>query len=474
VVNLGYVINVIEDPIERTEALREAWRLTRSVLIVSARLTWDPDAHSGIPYRDGRLKRNRTFQKFYTPEELKTWIETTLGVSAVTAAPGICYIFRNDNAAQALLARHTRNHRQYRQGIAELLYHQANGLLAPIEAYVAKHRHLPAPSQLPNPRATIDSFGSIRGAFSVIRRATGPSKWTDIRIGIQTRSEQRFTEHLDELQPLIDFITHRGRLPRSGELRNEAMVNELFGSVRTAFSVIRRVTGPSQWAELENRARENFLVYASLAAFSGRPTFGQLPQDLRYDAKDLFGSYKAACRGADELLYSISDINKLDIACSQAPFGKLTSEALYVHVAAVHRLPPVLRVYIGAAATLTGNVNDATILKLHRQKPQVSFLIYPTFDHDPHPALRGSLVARLPVLRVKYKDFSSSDNPPILHRKETFVPDDYPGRNKFERLTRQEERAQLLNASNIGRRRNWEQQLQDNGYRLRGHRLVHV
>src|SRR4051794_4838011 len=37
VVNLGYVVNVIEDRAERADALRRAWDLAESVLIVSAR-----------------------------------------------------------------------------------------------------------------------------------------------------------------------------------------------------------------------------------------------------------------------------------------------------------------------------------------------------------------------------------------------------------------------------------------------------
>jgi hypothetical protein len=52
------------------------------------------------------------------------------------------------------------------------------------------------------------------------------------------------------------------------------------------------------------------------------------------------------------------------------------------------------------------------------------------------------------------------------------VPPDYPGRDKFARLTRQEERAHLLDATNIGRRREWEHGLAEHGYRLRGHQLV--
>src|SRR5258708_20203958 len=38
VVNLGYVVNVIEDPLERAEALRHAWQLSRQLLVVSALL----------------------------------------------------------------------------------------------------------------------------------------------------------------------------------------------------------------------------------------------------------------------------------------------------------------------------------------------------------------------------------------------------------------------------------------------------
>src|SRR5262245_48949063 len=39
VVNLGYVVNVIEDASERRDAVRRAWALAGKMLIVSARLT---------------------------------------------------------------------------------------------------------------------------------------------------------------------------------------------------------------------------------------------------------------------------------------------------------------------------------------------------------------------------------------------------------------------------------------------------
>jgi len=47
-------------------------------------------------------------------------------------------------------------------------------------------------------------------------------------------------------------------------------------------------------------------------------------------------------------------------------------------------------------------------------------------------------------IRVTYRHFGDSPNPPILHRKELFVPDHHPTRDKFSRLSGQEERAGLL------------------------------
>jgi hypothetical protein len=472
VVNLGYVVNVIENQSERAEALEAAWALAKSVLVVSARLVWDPDAESGTPYRDGRLTRAGTFQKFYAPEEFKAWVEVTLRHTSVTAAPGVLYVFRHVEGAQRLLAHHSRHSSRPRQGVAELLYQQARPVLAPLESFVDEHRRLPSPPEVSGADAIIGTFGSIRAAFGLVRRATGTKRWTDIDLGTRKRSERRFEEKLDDLQPLIDFVTDRGRLPREGELANEPTLVAEFGSVRAAFSLIRRVTGPARWLELESAAKENFLVYAALAAFGGRPRFSELPGDLQYDAKDLYGSYSAACAEADRLLYSIADLDAINQACTDACFGKLTPEALYVHAAYVNELPTLLRVYEGAARRITGDVDDASVIKLNRLKPQVSFLVYPGFETDPHPAIEASIVAKLGEIRVRYRYFGDSGNPAILHRKELFVPDHHPTRAKFARLTAQEERAGLLDRADIGTLRAWRAHLAEAGLELQGHRLV--
>ncbi len=114
--------------------------------------------------------------------------------------------------------------------------------------------------------------------------------------------------------------------------------------------------------------------------------------------------------------------------------------ALYLHVSALPYLPPILRVYEGCARAYIGAVDGANIIKLHREKAQISYLSYPDFDKDPHPALAVSMVVPLQTFQIQYRDYRDSHNPPILHQKEEFIPTDHPSYQKFTKLTRQEEK----------------------------------
>jgi hypothetical protein len=64
-------------------------------------------------------------------------------------------------------------------------------------------------------------------------------------------------------------------------------------------------------------------------------------------------------------------------------------------------------------------------------------------------------------------------NPPVLHRKETFLSPAHPLFETFARLTRQEEQKGLLtDTASIGTRAGREARLRQAGFCLRGHRLV--
>ena len=61
----------------------------------------------------------------------------------------------------------------------------------------------------------------------------------------------------------------------------------------------------------------------------------------------------------------------------------------------------------------------------------------------------------------------------LLHRKETFVPETYPKRDIFARLTRLEEDKGLYsNPELIGTAQGWGDTLKLKNLKLRGHRLM--
>jgi len=91
VVNLGFVINIIEDLDERVAVLQEAFNLARHVLSVSAMLTHN-QPRKVTPFRDGVITQRGTFQKFYRQEELQRFIQACLGVEAVAVGRGIFFV----------------------------------------------------------------------------------------------------------------------------------------------------------------------------------------------------------------------------------------------------------------------------------------------------------------------------------------------------------------------------------------------
>jgi len=404
VVNLGYVVNVIEDPDERRETLIEAWRLSTTALVVAARLDWDIKTSQAVPFSDGVITAKGTFQKFFTQDELQSWIEDSLGAQADAAAPGVYYVFRHPTDREAHLAS------------------------------ASQRRRFAAPAIPPT---------------------------------------VAFDQNRDLLEPLLRFMAEHGRPPASGELSDEPIIKERIGSLNRAIKLLARVVDIRSWEETALTRQRDLLVYLALGTLRRQPKFSVLPTDLQIDIKHFFGSYAAATRLGRELLFSAGQQRALSEECSKAAIGKLLPDALYVHVSSITELPVLLRVYEGCARTLLGDVPGAAVVKLRRDKPKVSYLCYPNFDGDPHPALRETFVADLRTLRTHHRDYAQTDNPPILHRKECFVAEAYPGREEFAALTLAEADAGLLaDAADIGTAHAWQQRLAASGFAIVGHRLV--
>lgn len=104
VVLLTYVLNIIEDPDERRATLRQAWQLAKTLLVVSARLTWEKSKVRGEEFGDGLLTSRQTFQHLFGASELRNYVEEVTKAHCVSAAPGVVYVFKDEAARLSYLA----------------------------------------------------------------------------------------------------------------------------------------------------------------------------------------------------------------------------------------------------------------------------------------------------------------------------------------------------------------------------------
>ncbi|MFC1660910.1 DNA phosphorothioation-associated putative methyltransferase [Gemmatimonadota bacterium] len=403
IVNLGFVLNVIEEEDERVKVLAEAWGYATGLLIVAVRTQADRPNDPGSPTKDGFFTRLGTFQKFFEPGELSGLLAKTLEETPVQGAPGVALVFRNEIQRQQFLAKRFRRSR---------------------------------------------------------------------RVSSQDAAETVFRTEKELFGELVGFLAERGRPPEPDEWDGGDALLERLGSMRKAISVLKRVVGEDSIEEYRRQAAEDLSLFLALEKFGGRARFSQLDMSIRRDVRALFGSYRAACETADELLFSLGNPLLIDAACRDSGVGKLTGSALYVHRSALDSLDRVLRAYEGCARAMLGDLPESNVMKFHRRYPAVSYLSYPDFDRIGHPELRWAYFVDLRGLKATYEDFSERTNPPLLHRKEALVGPEYPRRAAFERLTGREEKLGLFDhPERIGTRRGWESALDELNVEVRGHRI---
>jgi DNA phosphorothioation-associated putative methyltransferase len=404
IINLGYIINVIEDPNERRTALVNAWSLTEKLLIVAAQVLIDDRIRGEILYNDGIITRINTFQKNYQQQELKTYIDQILNVDAIPVALGIYFIFRDDTQAQTFRASRFRS------------------------------------------------------------RTTTPR----IRNSIL-----RFEEHREILTPLMNFVTDRGRLPLNTETQEFQTLQTQFGTLRRAFQIVLGATDRQDWDAIEDKRRQDILIYLALTHFAHRPRLRDLSQTLQNDIKGLFGSYPQACTAADLMFFNLGKPGFIAACCRNSAIGKLTENSLLVHISALTSLDPMLRLYEACASRTIGRMDSTTLIKFHLHTPKISYLHYPDFDRDAHPSLRTSMQIDLRDLQVSYRDYEAHDNPPVLHWKDHYILEDYPQHPKFAKLTQQETHWGLLDRpKEITHQQSWQQCLKQHCAELKGHRIL--
>ena len=376
VVNLGFVLNVIEAPSERAEALRNAFSLCGKCLSVAVMIVGRAQTEGMKAYRDGYISKRGTFQKYYTQAEFSGFVEQTLGKEPVTVAPGVVFVFCDELAEQ----RFFRNRHRREPRLAELLE-----IVSPLTAKRARSRH--------------------------------------------TVTEQ----YWETLQELWQKAIELGRLPAADELDPdlaETVTGEL-GSVRRAAALARRAFGLKPFNAAKAARTEDLTVYFALEAFNRRPRYRELPVELQRDIKAFFGAYKYAAEAGKTLLFSLGDPETIHEVCqvsAEAGLGYLDGDhSLQLHTSLIERLPAPLRVYISCAERLYGDVDAADLIKIHIRSGKLTLLYFDDFEGKPLPAMVERVKIKLRQLDVVFFDYTRHQPPPMLYLKSRYMAPDQAG-----------------------------------------------
>lgn len=378
VVNLGFVINVIEDKEERVFALESAFDLAERLLVVSAMLGSNIQQAGTQRFRDGVVTSRHTFQKYFTQSELQAFIEGVLDHDAYPAAPGVFYVFRDRATEQAYLTSKSAD----RSRVA---------------------------------RSRLASTAIFRPKKE---RAFSPSK--DI-LSIEQ------TEYLNALWTrCLEF----GRAPSASEMPSSDSATRLFGSTGRALKICLQQNSIQELDLAEAGRKSEILVMLALQAFGRRRRYRELTAREQLDLRTFFGSHANAESQAQALLFSVQDSVRIAEACSDAASAGLgffvLGESLQLHSSLVERLPAVLRVYIGCAAALAGPVTAFDLVKLHINTGKVTLLRYDRFDESPVPTLNTRIKVRLRDQDLDIFEYAGEFKPTVLLGKSKFVNEEYP------------------------------------------------
>jgi len=151
---------------------------------------------------------------------------------------------------------------------------------------------------------------------------------------------------------------------------------------------------------------------------------------------------------------------------SKLRIGKKLPTAIYIHSSNLPALPIQLSsLIIDTCDKFKISDKHWNVIKLYLRDFKIVYLNYPHFEDNSYPSLHTSQIIDLQNNTSRVSDYSKSDNPPILHRKETFVPKDYPLRKQFEDITNEGVAIGLYeNTKRIGFKQNWERLIKSKGY----------
>ncbi|MDE0038477.1 MAG: DNA phosphorothioation-associated putative methyltransferase [Gammaproteobacteria bacterium] len=363
IVNLGFVLNVIEDTGERRETLKAAFALARKVLIVSVMLGYQSKREQFAAFEDGVRTQRNTFQKYYVQDEFRSYVEKTLGANAIPIAAGICLVFKDAVEEQLFLLARQQVRREWR-----LLRREPDG--AAVASLIEDHKE------------QIDAYW-LRALE--LGRPAAP-------------------EECPQAQSLIRLV----------------------GSWRRVHKWVGRFFNPEEFEAAAIGRQEDLLVYFALGHFGRRRPVSELPDRLQRDVQFFFGSITKARNAGKRALFATGDSARLEEAAAfchdELGVGVLNDDHdLTFHQSVLGECLPLIRIYVGCALQLFGDAGSVDLIKVHLQSGKVTFLVYDDFEGSATPRLIERIKVDLPRLRVDFFDYVGEYEPqPLGEDREGF------------------------------------------------------
>ena len=302
-VNLGYVLNVIEDPAERIEALVDAYRHAKRVLVVSAMISETVETGRCAQFGDGVLTRRNTFQKYFEQQELQQYIEDALETSAVPVGLGVFYVFRDAAEQQDFLSARSRRAIDWTQIGARLglggppadrwgaLYEEHRELLDAFGAVALRLGRFPEGQEFGRLDEVSGKLGSVKRALRAFVQGGGASdlSWGEVaaRFGIGVPARAQWEVLCEEHKEVLDAFWKRalelGRMPAPEEFPGHAELVGAVGSGKRAMTLFDRKGGGDTLKQAAEARRNDLLVYLAMANLRRKVPFGHLGPSLRLD-----------------------------------------------------------------------------------------------------------------------------------------------------------------------------------------------
>jgi len=367
IVNLGFVINVIENPTERRETLLKGYRISKKLLVISVMLGGESITNKFEKYGDGIITSRETFQKYYSQNEFREYLQDVLGETAIAIGPGIFYVFKDKLEEQHFL--------------------------------VKRQRLKPNWQKL---------------------------SYTDHPERLKVKQRALYERHKDIFQEFWQQCLDFGRLPANNEFEKSEELRALCASHQKGLALLTTIHGQKPLTKATEARRDDLLIHYALGLFGQRKPYMNMPKRLKRDVKYFFGNYTKVIQKATKLLFSVGKPEVINAYCAKA-YEKLgrgrlePSQAFTIHKDDVELLPVQLRVYLGCATQLFGDIDSVDLVKIHIRSGKVSLMKYDDFEGKPLPLLLERIKIKLREQAIDFFKYGEKFEPQPLYLKSKYI-----------------------------------------------------